>query len=244
MSIGIAIFASVVLLLVVFHKTFRKVFFWAAGVAVVGGAMYFGVSYLYERHQDHVAERERAAYAAQQRAEEAAQQTNACKVWEFNHPAGSPVDWVGPKENGEVLYPPVWCEGPLENAYQTTVTDTLVKANQAKGAAKQAKDVTKRAAILKAKKEAAAEAQRIYTANVDSTFWKVLYRLPDGVDETLRCRAYPTIELGEVLFVNGRWESNIKQGLSTFEDAIGDHVNENLAVEDVLHHAHYELCTR
>ena len=48
-----------------------------------------------------------------------------CSIWENNHPTGSGVDWVGPRDNSEVLYPPRGCEGPLENAYETKVTDTL-----------------------------------------------------------------------------------------------------------------------
>ena len=62
MSLGIAVFASVVLLLVVYHKTFRKVFFWTAGIAAVGCGLFFGGVYLYGRYQERQQEkREQAA---------------------------------------------------------------------------------------------------------------------------------------------------------------------------------------
>jgi hypothetical protein len=60
MSIGIAIFASVVLLLVVYHKTFRKVFFWVAGIAAVGGMLFWGGLYLYSIYEVKVEARKQA----------------------------------------------------------------------------------------------------------------------------------------------------------------------------------------
>src|SRR5216683_4098012 len=60
MSLGIAIFASVVLILLVYNQQFRKVFFWIAGVgAAVTGLIVFGV-YLYRIHKEKVAEAETA----------------------------------------------------------------------------------------------------------------------------------------------------------------------------------------
>jgi hypothetical protein len=56
MSIGIGIFASVILLLVVYHKTFRKVFFWSAGIAAVIGSLVVGGVYLYDRHEAKAAQ--------------------------------------------------------------------------------------------------------------------------------------------------------------------------------------------
>lgn len=61
MILGAAIFASVVLILLVYHEKFRKVFFWIAGISVVlVGLFYLGL-YLYSVHQDHVAEAARLA---------------------------------------------------------------------------------------------------------------------------------------------------------------------------------------
>jgi hypothetical protein len=60
MSIGIAIFASVVLLLVVYHKTFRKVFFWTAGIAAIGCGLFYGRLYLYLIHEEKVEAKKQA----------------------------------------------------------------------------------------------------------------------------------------------------------------------------------------
>ena len=53
-SLGTAIFASVVLILAVFHETFRKVFLVAVGVgANIAGGFYLSL-YLYHLHQERV----------------------------------------------------------------------------------------------------------------------------------------------------------------------------------------------
>jgi hypothetical protein len=51
MSLGLAIFASVVLVLAVYHKQFRKVLLYAIAVGAVLGAIIFGGIYLYDRHE-------------------------------------------------------------------------------------------------------------------------------------------------------------------------------------------------
>jgi hypothetical protein len=58
MSLGVAIFASVVLVLAVYHKGFRKVVLWTGGVAValalLAAACYFG----HDRYSTWQADRE------------------------------------------------------------------------------------------------------------------------------------------------------------------------------------------
>ena len=61
MSIGIAIFASVVLLLVVYHKTFRKVAFWTAGITVALMGVSYGGYYLYNSYEAHAEEKRQHA---------------------------------------------------------------------------------------------------------------------------------------------------------------------------------------
>jgi hypothetical protein len=58
MDIGLAIFASVVLILAVYHPTFRKVFFWLLGIAAVGTVLFYGGLYLYSVHQENVRQAE------------------------------------------------------------------------------------------------------------------------------------------------------------------------------------------
>src|SRR5258708_2322389 len=53
---GIGIFASVVLVLVVYHATFRKVFFWVAGISTVVGVLIVSGVYLYDRHEAKAAQ--------------------------------------------------------------------------------------------------------------------------------------------------------------------------------------------
>lgn len=62
MSLGAWIFLSVLLLLVVLHKQFRKFFFWAAGIAAVGCGVWFGYVYLKDRLEARRAAREQAAF--------------------------------------------------------------------------------------------------------------------------------------------------------------------------------------
>jgi len=65
MSLGTAIFASVVLILIVFNKPFRKFFFWFAGIAVVlAGVAYLGW-FVYSRHLEHIREAEQQRIAAE-----------------------------------------------------------------------------------------------------------------------------------------------------------------------------------
>src|SRR5467141_3140495 len=51
MSLGLGIFASVVLVLAVYHKQFRKFLFYALGVGIVLGAIGFGGIYIYDRYE-------------------------------------------------------------------------------------------------------------------------------------------------------------------------------------------------
>src|ERR1700674_3310721 len=59
MSLGIAIFASVVLILLVYNQQFRKIFFWIAGVGAVLTGLVLGM-YLYRIHKEKVAVAETA----------------------------------------------------------------------------------------------------------------------------------------------------------------------------------------
>jgi hypothetical protein len=61
MSIGLAIFASVVLVLAVYHKQFRKVLLYAIAVGVVLSAIGFAGVYLYNRHKAAKYEKHRQA---------------------------------------------------------------------------------------------------------------------------------------------------------------------------------------
>jgi uncharacterized membrane protein len=56
MSLGIAIFASVVLILLVYNQQFRKAFFWIAGVGAVLTCLVVLGMYLYRIHKEKVAE--------------------------------------------------------------------------------------------------------------------------------------------------------------------------------------------
>jgi hypothetical protein len=55
MTLGTALFssvlASVVLVLAVYHKQFRKVFFWVAGISVAGAGIFFLSVRLYHKHE-------------------------------------------------------------------------------------------------------------------------------------------------------------------------------------------------
>lgn len=54
MTLGTALFASVLLVLLVYHAQFRKVFFWIAGVSAVAGGLYFLGTYVYEHHKEKI----------------------------------------------------------------------------------------------------------------------------------------------------------------------------------------------
>lgn len=62
MTLGAWIFLSVLLLLVVLHKQFRKFFFWTAGIAAVCFGIFAGYSYLKERLKERREAAEQAAY--------------------------------------------------------------------------------------------------------------------------------------------------------------------------------------
>jgi hypothetical protein len=66
MTLGVALFASVVLILLVYNKPFRKVFFWLAGICVVGYGLFLGGVFLYDYHEVKSAERKTAQQAAEQ----------------------------------------------------------------------------------------------------------------------------------------------------------------------------------
>lgn len=55
MTLGTALFASVcssvVLVLAVYHKRFRKVFFWVGGISAVGAGIFFLSVHLYHKHE-------------------------------------------------------------------------------------------------------------------------------------------------------------------------------------------------
>jgi hypothetical protein len=81
MSIGIAIFASVVLVLLVYNKPFRKVFFWIAGISAVIGALIVAGVYLSDRHT--------AKVEAKRQAEQHAAAVKACIA---RLPVYNPID--------------------------------------------------------------------------------------------------------------------------------------------------------
>jgi hypothetical protein len=62
MTLGAWIFLSVLLLLVVLHKQFRKVFFWAVGIGAVCFGIFVGYSYLSEYLQEKHKAAEHAAF--------------------------------------------------------------------------------------------------------------------------------------------------------------------------------------
>lgn len=51
MTLGTALFASVVLVLAVFHKPFRRIFFWVAGISAIGARIFFLSVRLYHGHE-------------------------------------------------------------------------------------------------------------------------------------------------------------------------------------------------
>jgi len=50
MTLGTALFASVVLVLAVYHKGFRKVFLWIAGISAIGAGIFFLSVYLHDKY--------------------------------------------------------------------------------------------------------------------------------------------------------------------------------------------------
>lgn len=50
MTLGTALFASVVLVLAVYHKDFRKVFFWIAGISAIGAGIFLLSVYLHDQY--------------------------------------------------------------------------------------------------------------------------------------------------------------------------------------------------
>lgn len=64
MSLGLAIFASVVLVLAVYNKQFRKFLIYAVVIAAVLGAIGFGGVYVYDRYQSAKYQRHRQAVTA------------------------------------------------------------------------------------------------------------------------------------------------------------------------------------
>ena len=51
---AVAIFASLVLILMVYHAKFRKVMFWLAGLSAVGVGLFYLGLYLYNAHEERV----------------------------------------------------------------------------------------------------------------------------------------------------------------------------------------------
>lgn len=58
MSLGAAVFASVVLVLAVYHKGFRKVLLWTSGIAAVLSLLCVGCYFAYNRYETWQADRE------------------------------------------------------------------------------------------------------------------------------------------------------------------------------------------
>lgn len=50
MTLGTALFASVVLVLAVYHRGFRKVFSWIAGISAIGAGIFFLSVYLRNKY--------------------------------------------------------------------------------------------------------------------------------------------------------------------------------------------------
>jgi|SRR5271155_4126104 len=56
MTLGLGVFASVVLILLVYNEKFRKVMFWLSGIGAVCAGLFFGGVYLYNAHEERVQE--------------------------------------------------------------------------------------------------------------------------------------------------------------------------------------------
>ena len=134
-TIGICILLAVVIFVLdrnqvwpqVWRGTKRalKVTAKVAAILTVVVLVGWGIIIAIDAHNTRVAERAATAQAAAETQATIEANKSACQQWEISHPVGSGIDWAGPKGNGEIIYPPVGCEGPLENEYQTKVTNTL-----------------------------------------------------------------------------------------------------------------------
>jgi hypothetical protein len=79
MNLGWALIVCVVLVLTVYHKGFRKVFFWFAGVTVILAGLTWAGLYLYGLHEDRIARRA-AEENQRQAAAEHKKDVDACKA--------------------------------------------------------------------------------------------------------------------------------------------------------------------
>jgi hypothetical protein len=127
MTIGLAIVIAAILFLIdrnhVWPQVWRgfKQTLKVVAALLVLGAICWGGYIAWSAHKQRIE-------AAKTAADDAAWRTafvsaaTTCSGWENTHPIGSTVDWDGDNP----VYPPNGCEGPLENAYNTKVTTTLL----------------------------------------------------------------------------------------------------------------------
>ncbi len=74
MTLGSALFASVILVLAVYNKPFRRVLFWVAGVGAVLAILFYGGAYGVSRYQERAEEKRRQAATAEYDQEQKAKQ--------------------------------------------------------------------------------------------------------------------------------------------------------------------------
>jgi hypothetical protein len=100
-SIGTAIFCSVVLVLLVINKPFRKVMAWIAGIGAILAAVGAGGYWVYLKHQDHIAKLEADKWAA-------AKPARVAECMERHRKAAAVTGWfIAPygavkKEDGQI----------------------------------------------------------------------------------------------------------------------------------------------
>jgi hypothetical protein len=131
MTIALAILIAAILFIVDRNhvwpqvwRGFKKIVKVALALLVLGAIIWGGYS-VWSAHKERIEAAKAAANAAGFQILSVTAFTT-CSKWENTHPIGSAVDWSGDNP----VYPPSGCEGPLENAYQTTVTNTLIASGK------------------------------------------------------------------------------------------------------------------
>ena len=131
MTIGLAILIVAILFLIdrnhVWPQVWRgvKLTLKVGAVLLILAAIGWGGYIAWSNHKERIAAAKAAADDAAWRVAFVSAATT-CSNWENTHPIGAAVDWNGDNP----VYPPNGCEGPLENAYQTTVTNALIASGK------------------------------------------------------------------------------------------------------------------
>jgi hypothetical protein len=127
MTIGLAILIVAILFLIDRNHVWPQVWWGVKQTLKVGvallilGAIIWGGYSVWSTHKEHIEAAKAAANGAASQIVSVTAMTT-CSNWENAHPIGSAVDWAGDIP----VNPPSGCEGPLENAYNTKVTNTLL----------------------------------------------------------------------------------------------------------------------